>query len=72
MEYGLRFFEHGGEVRLMQSSGGGRILVSSGTRSWWIDRKMLKDKTWEVYEADEGQRYDTREVAEQVAINLRT
>lgn len=69
MSFGLRYFENGKEVRLVQVSGGGRVQVSSAGRDWWMNPR---GHAWEVFEASvsDPQTYGSRDLAEQVADNL--
>lgn len=68
LRYGLRYYAEHNEVRLLQIAGGGRIMLESAGKEWWTSPPKGAD--WQVYIADAGQTYDTREMAEQVARNL--
>jgi virulence-associated protein VagC len=71
MSYGLRYMESRQEVRLIQVSGIGRVRVICEGHKTWINPK---GKPWEVFEAvaADPQTYGTREMAERVALNLRS
>jgi hypothetical protein len=62
--YGLRFFAGRESYHLLQIGGGGGLFVGSSGRQFWCRPPAV---SWEVYEAAEGQIYDTRAQAALVA-----
>lgn len=66
--YGLRYFQCGVEIRLLQIAGGGRVLLADAGRRWWS--RAPRHAAWQVYETGEGQTYGSRGEAESVAVNL--
>lgn len=68
LRFGLRCFDGGEEVHLLQISGGGRLLVGIGCRTRW--GKQKSSFRWEVYATAVGQTYATHEEAEDVATRL--
>ena len=68
--WGLRFPTAEGFVCLVQIAGGGRVLLSCEGRKWWS--RPPGGVTWEAFQTEAGQTYETRKAAEQTITNLRT
>lgn len=69
MRFGLRYFEGGSEVHLLQIAGNGRVRLGNQqqNRAWW-QRPIARP--WEVYEASTGHTLPTEGEAMKVARNL--
>jgi hypothetical protein len=66
-KYGLRCFNRGREIVLMQIGGGGRLRLRCLGREWWEHPCF---DNWDVYPALVGERYPSEEMARSVAANL--
>jgi hypothetical protein len=67
--FGLRYWECGREIRLIQISGAKIRLVDVSTgKSWWT--RPPKDKPWEIYAATSGRHFPNVETANQVLATL--
>jgi hypothetical protein len=65
--YGLQFKQGSWLVRLIQTSGAGRLLLMSHDKQWWALPPLVE---WEVCEAETGQLYATKDSANEVAHTL--
>jgi hypothetical protein len=70
-KFGIRFFKNGHELRILQLSGGGRIMIedSNSNRRHWST--VPRGATFESYEADYGQLYSNRDIANDVCRNIK-
>lgn len=51
MEYEIRYADGAAEVALQQVAGDGRLLVKSGSRTWWQSPPAV---VWGVHEVSDG------------------